>query len=124
TDLGQLSGRADSRWRQLDVLQRRRGLDLAEHEAEVLGDGVSRRAQRLRRRLLVLIAPSPMLEATDVHARESMLVSLCAGARDVAAGHAQMHGSTDQTATEQPEILARGPWELDRIQASWRDEQF
>lgn len=35
-----------------------------------------------------------------------------------------MHSSTDQTATEQPEILARGPWELDRIQACWREEEF
>jgi len=35
-----------------------------------------------------------------------------------------MHSSTDQTATEQPEILARGPWELDRIQARWREEEF
>jgi len=35
-----------------------------------------------------------------------------------------MHSSTDQTATEQPEILARGPWELDRIRARWREEEF
>ncbi len=35
-----------------------------------------------------------------------------------------MHSSTDQTATEPPEILARGPWELDRIQARWREEEF
>ena len=35
-----------------------------------------------------------------------------------------MHSSTDQTATEQPEILARGPWELDRVRARWREEEF
>jgi 8-oxo-dGTP diphosphatase len=28
------------------------------------------------------------------------------------------------TPTEQPRILARGPWELDRVTAHWRAEQF
>lgn len=35
-----------------------------------------------------------------------------------------MSTSTDQTTTEQPEILARGPWELEQIKAHWREEQF
>ena len=35
-----------------------------------------------------------------------------------------MSTSTDQTTTEQPEILARGPWELEQIKAHWRDEAF
>ncbi|HTA36627.1 MAG TPA: hypothetical protein VK761_07935, partial [Solirubrobacteraceae bacterium] len=35
-----------------------------------------------------------------------------------------MSTSTDQTTTEQPEILARGPWELEQIKAHWRAEQF
>jgi 8-oxo-dGTP diphosphatase len=35
-----------------------------------------------------------------------------------------MSTRTDQTATEQPEILARGPWELAQISAHWREEQF
>jgi 8-oxo-dGTP diphosphatase len=35
-----------------------------------------------------------------------------------------MSTRTDQTTTEQPEILARGPWELERITAHWREEQF
>ncbi len=35
-----------------------------------------------------------------------------------------MHSTTDQTATEQPEILARGPWELDQIHACWLQETF
>jgi 8-oxo-dGTP diphosphatase len=28
------------------------------------------------------------------------------------------------TSTEQPQILARGPWELDHVTAHWRDEEF
>jgi 8-oxo-dGTP diphosphatase len=36
----------------------------------------------------------------------------------------QMQLANDQTATEPPEVLARGPWELDRIEARWRDEPF
>jgi 8-oxo-dGTP diphosphatase len=35
-----------------------------------------------------------------------------------------MSTSTDPTATEQPEILARGPWELGQIKAYWRAETF
>ena len=30
----------------------------------------------------------------------------------------------EPTSTEQPQILARGPWELDQVTAHWRDEQF
>ncbi len=30
----------------------------------------------------------------------------------------------EQTSTEQPQILARGPWELGRVTAHWREEQF
>jgi 8-oxo-dGTP diphosphatase len=30
----------------------------------------------------------------------------------------------EQTSTEMPQILARGPWELARVTARWRDEQF
>lgn len=34
-------------------------------------------------------------------------------------------GQTGQTATEyQPEILARGPWPLERVRASWRREHY
>jgi 8-oxo-dGTP diphosphatase len=28
------------------------------------------------------------------------------------------------TASEQPQILARGPWPLERVKASWREEQY
>ncbi|HEY0517699.1 MAG TPA: NUDIX hydrolase [Solirubrobacteraceae bacterium] len=37
-----------------------------------------------------------------------------------------MSASTDSTtpASPVPQILARGPWELDRITARWREEQF
>jgi 8-oxo-dGTP diphosphatase len=35
-----------------------------------------------------------------------------------------MSTTPEQTSTEQPQILARGPWELDRVTARWRDEQF
>jgi 8-oxo-dGTP diphosphatase len=35
-----------------------------------------------------------------------------------------MSTSTDQTTAEQPEILARGPWELEQIKAHWREEAF
>jgi 8-oxo-dGTP diphosphatase len=30
----------------------------------------------------------------------------------------------DTTSTELPEVLARGPWELDQVKASWRTEEF
>jgi 8-oxo-dGTP diphosphatase len=30
----------------------------------------------------------------------------------------------EPTSTEQPQILARGPWELDHVTAHWRDEEF
>ena len=30
----------------------------------------------------------------------------------------------EQTVTEQPEILARGPWELEQIKARWRSDAF
>ncbi|HEX3434489.1 MAG TPA: NUDIX hydrolase [Solirubrobacteraceae bacterium] len=30
----------------------------------------------------------------------------------------------ETTSTEQPQILARGPWELDRVTAHWHEEQF
>jgi 8-oxo-dGTP diphosphatase len=32
--------------------------------------------------------------------------------------------SQQQPATEQPEILARGPWPLERVSTRWREEQF
>ena len=35
-----------------------------------------------------------------------------------------MSSRPETTSTEQPQILARGPWELDRVTAHWRDEQF
>jgi 8-oxo-dGTP diphosphatase len=35
-----------------------------------------------------------------------------------------MSARPQPTPTEQPRILARGPWELDRVKAHWRDEQF
>ncbi len=35
-----------------------------------------------------------------------------------------MSTSTDPTAAELPEILARGPWELEQIKAHWREEEF
>jgi 8-oxo-dGTP diphosphatase len=35
-----------------------------------------------------------------------------------------MSTNTEQTTTEQPEILARGPWELEQITAHWSEEQF
>jgi 8-oxo-dGTP diphosphatase len=35
-----------------------------------------------------------------------------------------MSTRTDPNATEQPEILARGPWELEQIKAHWREETF
>jgi 8-oxo-dGTP pyrophosphatase MutT (NUDIX family) len=35
-----------------------------------------------------------------------------------------MSTRTDPNATEQPEILARGPWELEQIKAHWREEAF
>ncbi|HXP29336.1 MAG TPA: NUDIX hydrolase [Solirubrobacteraceae bacterium] len=35
-----------------------------------------------------------------------------------------MSTRTDQTTTEQPEILARGPWKLEQITAHWSEEQF
>jgi 8-oxo-dGTP diphosphatase len=35
-----------------------------------------------------------------------------------------MSASADQTPTEQPQILARGPWELEHVKASWRSESF
>jgi 8-oxo-dGTP diphosphatase len=35
-----------------------------------------------------------------------------------------MNATTDQTTADQPEILARGPWELERITARWRDDPF
>jgi 8-oxo-dGTP pyrophosphatase MutT (NUDIX family) len=30
----------------------------------------------------------------------------------------------EPTSTEQPEILARGPWELEHVKAHWRSEEF
>ena len=38
--------------------------------------------------------------------------------------HEQMSTRPEQTSTEQPQILARGPWELGRVTAHWREEQF
>jgi len=35
-----------------------------------------------------------------------------------------MSTGTDNIAAEQPEVLARGPWELDCIETHWRDEPF
>ena len=35
-----------------------------------------------------------------------------------------MSARPEPTSTEQPQILARGPWELDRVTAHWRSEQF
>jgi ADP-ribose pyrophosphatase YjhB (NUDIX family) len=34
------------------------------------------------------------------------------------------HAQPQPTATEQPEILARGPWPLERVRASWRAEHY
>jgi 8-oxo-dGTP pyrophosphatase MutT (NUDIX family) len=35
-----------------------------------------------------------------------------------------MSARPEPTSTEQPQILARGPWELDRVSAHWRAEEF
>ncbi|HTZ88022.1 MAG TPA: NUDIX hydrolase [Solirubrobacteraceae bacterium] len=35
-----------------------------------------------------------------------------------------MSTQPDQTTSEAPEVLARGPWELDQVKASWRTEEF
>jgi len=35
-----------------------------------------------------------------------------------------MSARPEPTSSEQPQILARGPWELDRVTAHWRSEQF
>jgi 8-oxo-dGTP diphosphatase len=35
-----------------------------------------------------------------------------------------MQARPDTTPTEQPRILARGPWELDRVTARWRSDPF
>jgi 8-oxo-dGTP pyrophosphatase MutT (NUDIX family) len=35
-----------------------------------------------------------------------------------------MSARPEPTSTEQPQILARGPWELDRVKTHWRDEQY
>jgi 8-oxo-dGTP pyrophosphatase MutT (NUDIX family) len=35
-----------------------------------------------------------------------------------------MSARPEPTSTEQPQILARGPWDLDRVTTHWRTEQF
>src|SRR6185437_8659198 len=35
-----------------------------------------------------------------------------------------MSTQQDPVSTEAPEVLARGPWELDRIKAHWRKEEY
>ena len=35
-----------------------------------------------------------------------------------------MSAQTEPTSSDPPELLARGPWPLDRVSASWRSEQF
>lgn len=35
-----------------------------------------------------------------------------------------MSARAETTSTEQPEILARGPWELEQVKARWREEEF
>jgi ADP-ribose pyrophosphatase YjhB (NUDIX family) len=35
-----------------------------------------------------------------------------------------MSTTQDQAPNEAPEVLARGPWELDRVKAHWREEQY
>ena len=35
-----------------------------------------------------------------------------------------MSAQSQPTSTEQPEILARGPWALEQVKARWSEEQF
>ncbi len=72
-DLGQLGRRAHARFAQLEGLERYRRLDLGDGEPQVPGRERGRLAHRVVAGLLVLIAPPPVLEATNNHARESML---------------------------------------------------
>ena len=64
-------GRIDPRRPQLHVLQRHRPLHLALAEAEVRADALRRLHDLVVRRLLVLVSPAPVLEATLGHWTDS-----------------------------------------------------
>jgi hypothetical protein len=72
-DLGQLGRGTHARFAQLHALERDWSLDIGDRQPQVPGGERRRLADRLLAGLLVLIAPAPVLEATFVHARESML---------------------------------------------------
>ena len=73
-DLGERAGDRDPRGGQLDRLERHRLLDAVERDPELLGERGRRRAHLLGGRLLVLVAPAPVLAPCGC----SPAASLCA----------------------------------------------
>src|SRR5437660_1477185 len=65
-----------TRGRQLDRVQLDGLLEIVESEAEVRCQHAGARAKRLGARLLVLVAPAPMLRSPDLHRGECMHTSL------------------------------------------------
>jgi hypothetical protein len=69
TDIYKRSGRNNPWRRQCEVLEGHRVIDIWPSEPQVRHEACRRRANLRRRRLLVLVAPAPVLASSGLHDR-------------------------------------------------------
>ena len=122
-DVAQPGRREDARGAQAHLLERDRLAHLAVAQPQVRGQPGRGRGQLIGRQLLVLVAPAPVLVSPLGH-EASLGVTHRATAVPLALWAIVMAQSEPVSPPQLPEILARGPWSLERVNASWLPDAY